>query len=237
MFERYREKTRRVIFFARYEASQLGSRSIETQHLLLGLLREAPEVVAVFLGPGDSVESVAGDVRQRVKTKERISTAIDLPLSPECKRILVHTAEEAELLGHRDCDPIHLLLGVLREGECLAASILTGHGLDPAVVRERLARGFVEPGAPIPDPASAESPDAGNRDYVPDAATAIRIAEAVWSAMGFEDLEPHKPFEAELNHPDFWSVSGAADPGSGLRLVAVLAKRDGRVLRAEGTRD
>ena len=97
MFERYTEKARRVIFFARYEASQLGSISIETEHLLLGLIREGKGLTSrIFARSHLSLENIRKEIEGRTVFREKVSTSIDLPLSNECKRILAYAAEEAE---------------------------------------------------------------------------------------------------------------------------------------------
>ena len=83
MFERYTEKARRVIFFARYEASQFGSPYIETEHLLLGLLREDKALTNRFLRSHASVESRSASKLRRIllPSREKVSTSVDLPLS------------------------------------------------------------------------------------------------------------------------------------------------------------
>ena len=101
MFERYTEKARRVIFFARYEASQFGSPYIETEHLLLGLLREDKALTNRFLRSHASVESIRKQIEGHTTIREKVSTSVDLPLSNECKRVLAYAAEEAE----RSWDP------------------------------------------------------------------------------------------------------------------------------------
>ena len=101
MFERYTEKARRVIFFARYEASQFGSPSIETEHLLLGLMREDKSLTNRFLRSHSSIESIRKEIEGRTLIREKVSTSIDLPLSAECKRILAFAAEESERLRNR----------------------------------------------------------------------------------------------------------------------------------------
>src|SRR2546422_6116763 len=101
MFERYTEKARRVIFFARYEASQFGSPYIETEHLLLGLLREDKTLTNRFLRSHASIESIRKQVEGRTPSREKVSTSVDLPLSQECKRVLAYAAEEAERLANR----------------------------------------------------------------------------------------------------------------------------------------
>ena len=80
MFERYTEKARRVIFFARYEASQFGSPYIETEHLLLGLLREDKALTNRFLRSHASVESIRKQIEGRTTIREKVSTSVDLPL-------------------------------------------------------------------------------------------------------------------------------------------------------------
>src|ERR671933_104363 len=84
MFERYTERARRVIFFARYEASQFGSTTIETEHLLLGLIREDKNLTNRFLRNSSSIESIRKEIEGRTTIREKVSTSIDLPLSIEC---------------------------------------------------------------------------------------------------------------------------------------------------------
>ena len=96
MFERYTEKARRVIFFARYEASQFGSPYIETEHLLLGLIREDKALANRFLRSHAAVESIRKQIEAHTTIREKVSTSVDLPLSHECKRVLAYAAEEAE---------------------------------------------------------------------------------------------------------------------------------------------
>ncbi len=140
MFERYTEKARRVIFFARYEASQFGSPYIETEHLLLGLLREDKALTNRFLRSHASVESIRKQIEQHTTIREKVSTSVDLPLSNECKRVLAYAAEEAERLSHKHIGTEHLLLGLLREEKCFAAEILTGARAAPPTIREELQR-------------------------------------------------------------------------------------------------
>src|SRR6187402_49071 len=119
MFERYTERARRVIFFARYEASQFGSTTIETEHLLLGLIREDKNLTNRFLRSSSSIENIRKEIEGRTTIREKVSTSIDLPLSNECKRILAYANEEAERLNHRHIGTEHLLLGILRRRNAL----------------------------------------------------------------------------------------------------------------------
>ena len=139
VFERYTEKARRVIFFARYEASQYGSPYIETEHLLLGLMREDKALANRFLRQ-QMIESIRKEIEARITIRERISTSVEVPLSAECKRILNMSAEEAERLRHQHVGTEHLLLGILREEKCFGAEILMERGLRLSTLREELAR-------------------------------------------------------------------------------------------------
>jgi ATP-dependent Clp protease ATP-binding subunit ClpC len=140
MFERYTVEARRVIFFARYEASQFGSPYIETEHLLLGLLREDKALTNRFLRSHASVDSIRKQIESHTTIREKVSTSVELSLSNECKRVLAYAAEEAERLGHEHLGTEHLLLGLLREEKCFASEILRERGLKLAQIRDELAR-------------------------------------------------------------------------------------------------
>src|ERR687888_878904 len=180
MFERYTERARRVIFFARYEASQFGSTTIETEHLLLGLIREDKNLTNRFLRNHSSIESIRKEIEGRTTIREKVSTSIDLPLSNECKRILAYAAEETERLNHRHIRTEHLLLGILREEKCVAAEILHQRGLRLNAIREELARNPVPPterSGELRGILSLKGPRIRSTpDIVPDADTAKRIA-------------------------------------------------------------
>jgi ATP-dependent Clp protease ATP-binding subunit ClpC len=140
MFERYTEKARRVIFFARYEASQFGSPYIETEHLLLGVLRDDKALTNRFLRSHAAFESIRKQIEGQTTAGEKTSTSVDLPLSNECKRVLAYAAEEAERLSNKHIGTEHLLLGLLREDKCFAAQILMERGLRLSQIREELER-------------------------------------------------------------------------------------------------
>lgn len=141
MFERYTEKARRVIFFARYEASQFGAPAIESEHILLGLVREDKGLTnRFFRNSQTTVESIRKEIEGRTILRERVSTSVDLPLSPETKRVLAYAAEESERLQHRHIGTEHLLLGLLREEKSIAAEILHERGLRLNAIRDELMR-------------------------------------------------------------------------------------------------
>lgn len=125
MFERYTEQARRTIFFARYEASQLGSPYIESEHLLLALCREDPALRKLV-----SLDAIRNRVEALGNRREKTSTSVDLPVSQEVKRIFAYGAEESERLRSRVINCLHLALGILREEKCVAAELLRELGVD-----------------------------------------------------------------------------------------------------------
>ncbi|HEV8139681.1 MAG TPA: ATP-dependent Clp protease ATP-binding subunit [Pyrinomonadaceae bacterium] len=141
MFERYTEKARRVIFFARYEASQFGAPAIEPEHLLLGLMREDKTLTGRFFPRAQiTIEAIRREIEGRTLLRERIPTSVELPLAPETKRVLHYSHEESDRLQHRHIGTEHLLLGLLREERSMAAQILFERGLRLNAVRDEIAR-------------------------------------------------------------------------------------------------
>src|SRR6187399_391666 len=141
MFERYTERARRVLFFARYEASQLGSISIETEHLLLGLIREGKGLTSrIFARSHLSLENIRKEIEGRTVYREKVSTSVEIPFSAETKRVLQFAAEEADRLLHNYIGTEHLLLGILREERSVAASILMEKGMRLNTVREDIVQ-------------------------------------------------------------------------------------------------
>ncbi len=141
MFERYTERARRVLFFARYEASQLGSISIETEHLLLGLIREGKGLTSrIFARSHLSLESIRKEIEGRTVFREKVSTSVEIPFSTETKRVLQHAAEEADRLLHNHIGTEHLLLGILREERSAAASLLSEKGMRLNTAREDIVQ-------------------------------------------------------------------------------------------------
>lgn len=147
MFERFTEKARRVIFFARYEASEFGSSYIETEHLLLGLLREDKALFFRVLRNIDG-NSIRQEVTTHTPFREKVATSVDLPLSNESKRVLSYSAEEAEGMNHKHIGTEHLLLGLLREKKSLGAQLLIERGAELENLRVEIAKEPVTWAAP-----------------------------------------------------------------------------------------
>ena len=140
MFERFTEKARRAVFFARYEASQHGTPYIETPSLLLGILKENRELMARLLRTGtEEYPQLIADVEALFpKFSGKISTSVDLPLSRVAKLALNCAAEEAGRRHHRAIEPLHLLWGLLTAGGPETAC-LNSHGITLEVVNRDLA--------------------------------------------------------------------------------------------------
>ena len=151
MFDKYTEKARRVIFFARYEASQFGSPSIESEHLLLGILREDKGLVHQYLRSDTSIEDIRTRIEAHSGKRKPLPTNQDLPLSKEARRVLTYAEEESHELASATIGTEHLFLGLLRAKSSLAASLLSEHGIKISAVRD-------EPPAPAPDPPSPPPP-------------------------------------------------------------------------------
>lgn len=160
MFERYTEKARRVIFFSRYEAGQLGAQAIEAEHILLGLLREAqPLFQKLFPDSSASMAALRKEIESGMGSGDRLPASVDLPLSQGAKRVLSYAADESERLGHRHIGTEHLLLGLIREEQSLASRILAERGVTIEKVVEAMGDSTAPTAAvvslPFPTPSEA----------------------------------------------------------------------------------
>ena len=164
MFERYTEAARKSVFFARYAASQFGSPYIETEHLLLGILRaDGPLALRLLKGPKE-IESLRAQIDKQSPLREKTSISVDLPLSQDSRCVLTRGAKEADRLEHKHIAPEHLLLGLLLEEKCCASKIMLENGLTHSQVEQEAIR-LPAAGAPVTGPtqvsrlsASAEGP-------------------------------------------------------------------------------
>ncbi len=140
MFERFTERARQVIVLAQEEARNLRHNYIGTEHLLLGLLREADGVAARVLGSLDvTLEEVRGEVSRIVGEGDSESQG-QIPFTPRAKKVLELALREALSLGHNYIGTEHVLLGLVRESEGVAARILGDLDVDPERVRQEVMR-------------------------------------------------------------------------------------------------
>jgi ATP-dependent Clp protease ATP-binding subunit ClpC len=143
VFERFSERARRVLFFARYEASQLGSTAIDTEHLLLGLIREGKGLTTrLFADAAIALDDIRDEVLRRVPARPTTPPSMEIPFSAAVKRVLQHTAQEADRLSHDYIGTEHLLLGLLRHAVRLLHPVRaerTGRHLRADVARRHRA--------------------------------------------------------------------------------------------------
>ena len=140
MFERYTERSRRAIFFAHYEASRYGSSYIKTEHLLLGLLREDGALAKWFPSASNVESKIRAEIDTGTPLSEQVPKSVEVPLSAECKRVLLLAADTSDRLGHDRVEPEHLLIAILRVETSLAAHIMIALGLKQEPILKRLAK-------------------------------------------------------------------------------------------------
>jgi len=152
MFERFTEVARRTIFFARFEAGKFGCPYMETEHLLLALLREDRSFRNKL--PAGAAEQIRERIEERVpQPVQPLATSVDLPLSQDSKRALAYAGEESEALRRSLIDCCHLLLGILRIKTSMAATLLREFGIEYAGYREAVAGLQAYPQMPASVPA------------------------------------------------------------------------------------
>ena len=150
MFERYSEGARRLLFFARYEASEYGATAIESEHLLLGLLRVTASNADLRHRLGLDANRLRDAVQTRTAPRPRVSTSVEMPFGESAKRALAHAAAEAAAAGSPSIEVDHHLLALARSTGSLAAAALAEAGVTYDEARARLAL-----------------PDAGSSDGIP----------------------------------------------------------------------
>jgi len=205
MFERYTEKARRVIFFARYESSHYGAPAVDTEHLLLGLVREEKLVGSRWL-PKVNPELIRTRVDVWAPRGQPIPTSVDLPLTEASKRVLFHAKDEADRLNSKHIGTEHLLLGLLQE-ECPASQLLRELGGDVSRLRAQFERdaerahATASGNSPLSDPvrsAAAETVQIHglwwNADYIHDAVKRCRRHNWHWHKTRWKprDLVVHR---------------------------------------------
>ena len=140
MFERFTEKAIKVIMLAQEEARRLGHNFVGTEQILLGLIGEGTGVAAkVLKSMGVNLKDARVEV-EKIIGRGSGFVAVEIPFTPRAKRVLELSLEEARQLGHNYIGTEHLLLGLIREGEGVAARVLENLGVDLAKVRTQVIR-------------------------------------------------------------------------------------------------
>eukprot|EP00963_Diacronema_lutheri_P006651 scaffold585_cov330-Pavlova_lutheri.AAC.12 len=140
MFERFTEKAIKVVMLAQEEARRLGHNFVGTEQILLGLIGEGTGIAAkVLKSMGVNLKEARVEV-EKIIGRGSGFVAVEIPFTPRAKRVLELSLEEARQLGHNYIGSEHLLLGLLREGEGVAARVLENLGADPAKIRTQVIR-------------------------------------------------------------------------------------------------
>ncbi|MGZ5409173.1 MAG: Clp protease N-terminal domain-containing protein, partial [Aeromicrobium sp.] len=138
MFERFTDRARRVVVLAQEEARMLSHNYIGTEHILLGLIHEGEGVAAKALESLDiSLEAVRGQVEDIIGQGQQAPSG-HIPFTPRAKKVLELSLREALQLGHNYIGTEHILLGLIREGEGVAAQVLVKLGADLNRVRQQV---------------------------------------------------------------------------------------------------
>jgi ATP-dependent Clp protease ATP-binding subunit ClpC len=131
MFEKFTERGRKVIVYAREEAERLQNDYLGTEHILLGTLREEDGIpVAVLRKMGIDIDQIRMEVERNLPSSGNTLTFGDIPFTPRAKKVLEYAVEEARLLGHNYIGSEHLLLGLIREEEGIGGKILRSFGVN-----------------------------------------------------------------------------------------------------------
>jgi ATP-dependent Clp protease ATP-binding subunit ClpC len=211
MFERFTDRARRVVTFAQEEARLLNHNYIGTEHLLLGLIHERPGVAAKALESlGISLQAVRAQVEEIIGQGQSAPTG-HIPFTPRAKKVLELSLREALQLGHNYIGTEHILLGLLREGEGVAAQVLVKLGADLSRVRQQVI-GLLSGGE-----AAAEQAGAGTR--------LVRMTMPADLLVLVEEFtQVRRKKEAAIEVQDFERVAALRDAEQ--QLLRRLARRE-----------
>jgi len=159
MFDRFTDRARKVMGLARQEAQRFNHDYIGTEHILLGLIQEGSGVAANVLKNMDiELKKIRGEIEKMVKTGPTMVTMGQLPFTPRAKKVLELALEEASNLGHNYLGTEHLLLGLLRESEGIAAQVLMNLGIKLEDVREEVLEFLGAEPPPAPEKEKGGTP-------------------------------------------------------------------------------
>ena len=138
MFERFTDRARRVVVTAQEEARMLNHTNVGTEHILLGLIHEGEGVAAKALeSMGISLDAVRHEVEEIIGRGQEARSG-HIPFTPRAKKVLELSLREALQLGHTYIGTEHILLGLIREGDGVAAQVLVKRGADLNRVRQQV---------------------------------------------------------------------------------------------------
>jgi len=239
MFERFTDRARRVVVLAQEEARMLNHNYIGTEHILLGLIHEGEGVAAKALESlGISLEAVRQQVEEIIGQGQQAPSG-HIPFTPRAKKVMELAAREALQLGHNYVGTEHILLGLVREGEGVAAQVLVKLGVDLNRVRQQviqLLHGY--PGEEPP----GERPRRGKRARARLMDDALARMDALdrrlsaierWVGMrpALDDVDQEiaqvrRDKEAAIDAQDFESAAALRDKEKGLLTARASKERE-----------
>jgi ATP-dependent Clp protease ATP-binding subunit ClpA len=239
VFERFTDRARRVVVLAQEEARMLDHNYLGTEHILLGLIHEGEGVAARALESlGISLEAVRQQVQEIIGRGQQAPSA-HIPFTPRAKKVLELASQEALRLGHNYVGTEHILLGLIREGEGVAAQVLVKLGADLNRVRQQVIQ--LLHGHPGEESAD-DRPRRGKRArarLMDDALARIdaldrRLAAIErWAAMrpDLDDVDQEiaqvrREKEAAIDGQDFESAAALRDKEKGLLAVRASQERE-----------
>jgi len=163
MWERFTERAKHVVSAAREEATRLGSEYVRTEHILLGLCREPEGIAARALeNLGVDIEALAIEIEQQVQPGSAAVSGEEIAFTPRAKKVLELAVEEARRFNHSYIGTEHILLGLLKEGEGIAAKVLQDMKIDLGRIQAEVIRLLGDQGRP-----SGEQAQTGKKSQTP----------------------------------------------------------------------
>ena len=165
MFKRFTERARRVIILAREEAERHHHEYLGTEHILLGMLKDGGGIaITVLQKAGLSVDQIRLEVERHLPRNANSLIVGEIPFTPKAKKVLEYAVEEARLMGHNYIGTEHLLLGLLKEKEGIAAKVLNNLGIRLVETREKILNLLQEPATKTKEKSKTPALDEFGRD-------------------------------------------------------------------------
>jgi ATP-dependent Clp protease ATP-binding subunit ClpC len=165
MFKRFTERARRVIILAREEAERHHHEYLGTEHILLGMLKDGGGIaITVLQKAGLSIDQIRMEVERHLPRNANALIVGEIPFTPKAKKVLEYGVEEARLMGHNYIGTEHLLLGLLKEKEGIAAKVLNALGIRLVETREKILNLLQEPATKTKEKSKTPALDEFGRD-------------------------------------------------------------------------
>jgi len=216
MFDRFTDRAKKVMSFARQEAQKFNHEYIGTEHILLGLVQEGSGVAANVLKNMDiDLEKIRHEVEKIVKTGPSMVTMGQLPFTPRAKKVLELSMEEASALSHNYIGTEHLLLGLIKENEGIAAQVLMNLNVKLQEVRAEVLE-FLGASVSIQDHGSETGLGAAEKLgpgawHIDGKLVTCRLVWTHWYSPGRKQAEGTYENGKRQGHWIFWNKDGSID--------------------------